>query len=165
MANYTTFGAVVSKWQKSHNIKIAKSEFLKGAGLAVKKHIQVMHGSSALKPNSPITIAFKGKNSPLVDSGKLRNSVVSLPSTNFVIITSTSPFLQRLHEYGAKWKMTDRQRKYLMARMTQAGITPKKKGSGYITIPPRPIWRKALGETRGEVVQLLQSVFKKHFSN
>lgn len=166
MANYTSFGQVAAGWRKKHDVAKARRIFLEGAGTLVQRHIQKMHGSSSLKANSALTVAMKGGSKPLRDSGGLSNAVYFLVRFDETIISTHNQFLANIHEYGRRWKMSDKQRRFIMAKLAEAGIAPRGRGKGgYITIPARPIWRKALQLTRNDVVKLMKKVFEQHLTN
>lgn len=160
MANtYSSFIHLAAAWKKkSPKREVAKS--LREVGLYMRAWIREHHGSFRLQKESEFTIAKKGSSSPLRDTGQLAKAVSFSvdKQRETVILYSKKGWLQRIHEYGAKWRMTDKQRRFLMAQMTELGIKPKSSSGqkGWIVIPPRPIWRMALIQNEGMIKHMVR---------
>lgn len=102
---------------------------------------------------------------PLLKTGKLRDAITYIVLHNGVKIYSKLPKLGLIHEYGAMWKMTEKQRKFLMAKLKEKGAYGKFParptwGSGYIKIPPRPIWNSFVDKERNSIINNLKDLFK-----
>lgn len=164
MAKFNSFMDLSKAWGKKKPAKVAQKA-LHEVGVEVRGWIRDKHGSPTLKKESAFTKAMKGKSSPLVDTGNLRNAVSFRATSGAVIIFSQEPRLQKLHEYGARWKMTDKQRKFLMAMMSELGIGDKRGRTrsthkGWIVIPPRPIWRFALDANKVKINSIVREALK-----
>lgn len=54
---------------------VSRSRVLNVVGLQAVGDIQEVFGSEKLKPNAPATVARKGSAAPLIDTGRLRQSI------------------------------------------------------------------------------------------
>lgn len=54
---------------------VSKNRVLNIVGLQAVADIQKVFGSNKLKPNAPATVARKGSTAPLIDTGRLRQSI------------------------------------------------------------------------------------------
>lgn len=168
MADFTSFTALASSWEKKYSTKKVEEYVLPKAGVIVQRWIRNEHGKA--KPrNSLITQALKGSNNPLFETGALMKSVTytTEPSISLTSIFSTEEWLADIHEFGIRMKMTDKQRRFLAVRMRQAGmeLNPAQSNGGYITIPPRMVWRRALTNTRIPILNLVYEAVGKYLTN
>lgn len=67
--------AILGRFRKKEPTPVNIAWLLKEIGQALGKKEKAIFGSGFLAPNSPITIAKKGRNSPLIDTGELRSKV------------------------------------------------------------------------------------------
>jgi phage gpG-like protein len=159
---YTSFAAVEADWRIRLVPKRIQKKALRRVGIYLRQWIRAQHGSTSLKANTPLTIALKGGNSPLKHTGLLKKAVSFKTSSSAVIIYSKEPYLQSIHEFGRRWKMSDAQRGFLFAMIKKFGIgakrgRPRTTSKGMIVIPPRPIWRTAIEENLLEITRIIQS--------
>lgn len=168
MAEYKTFSALANGWESRFIPDKVVEYSLPRIGKRVQEHIRAQHGKAQPK-NSALTIALKGRNAPLKDTGVLQNGVSygSDYANGISHIFTTETFLADIHEYGRSWKMSETQRKYIMMLVTRAGLRNKGavKGTGKITIPPRPIWRTALNKTNMQILDIVQFGIRKYLTN
>lgn len=168
MADFTSFTALANSWEKKYSPQKVEDYVLPRAGVIVQRWIRGQHGKA--KPrNSLITQAFKGSNNPLFETGALMKSVVytTEPSIGLTSIFSTEEWLAEIHEYGVRMKMTDKQRRFLAIRMRQAGmeLNPTQSNGGYIVIPPRMVWRRAITNTRIPILNVVYTAVGKYLTN
>jgi phage gpG-like protein len=103
------------------------------------------------KPHAPLTIALRGGSGKiLIQSGALRNSITVVKigggatTAAFVGVQRTNKRanLAEIHEEGRTIRVTEKMRRYLMARLREAGAPPPPPGGGggktVIKIPARP---------------------------
>lgn len=119
-------------------------------------------GGSAFKPLSPMTLALRkaegfGGSKALIRTGALRGSITVLrvpgaEAKAFVGVLRKSKSkdgkslanIGEIQEFGATVKRTERQRRFLMAKLKAAGIKLPSQGGGgggdksVFVIPPRP---------------------------
>lgn len=122
----------------------------------------------------------KGSNkTPLLDTGKLRWAVYAESSGLTWRVSTTEQKIARIQEFGAYWKMTDKQRRYLMwvvfAKEKKQFIKKLKAGkvgwkiwsgwNGYIRIPARPLWRYAESQQEKEVIWIFEDAMSVLFKN
>ena len=108
-------------------------------------------------------------NSPLLKTWELRQSVSFKTNKDKVIVYSKKERLALIHEYGATRKMSEKQRKFLFANVLddlpkRRGRPRKTWGSGYITIPARPLWRKILQNEHKKIEWVVDEWLDKIFN-
>lgn len=152
MADFTSFEQAAN-YIKEKELDFAKikKNCLHEVGRYMRRAIQDMHGvqqagwlKSTLNPT------------PLLKTGGLRQAVSFMTKTDSVVVYSKMEWLALIHEFGVTWKMTDKQRSYLFGVVFEdqkkgAGRPRNTWGSGYIRIPPRPIWRRVLELERSNI--------------
>ena len=103
---------------------------------------------------------------PLLKTGKLRNSVNVKFSEDSAVVFTDMERLATIHEYWITYRMTDKQRKFLFAfvftEKWQSYV--KAKNPWYITIPARPLRRTALDKFSNQVFAAMEKEFESLFS-
>lgn len=107
-------------------------------------------------------------NSPLLKTWALRAAVKFKTTTNTVEVYSDKEWLAVIHEYWVTYKMTKKQRKFLFGVVFEAEIKtkwrPRKSwGSGMVTIPARPIWRRIIALEENNVYAIAEKYFNNIF--
>lgn len=165
MATFKSFTEVAAVWKSKYRVSKVQVEAIELITKHVQKDIQNKHGKTG-PSNHPLTIARKGGNSPMMNKGLLKASVFRMAFLGKGTIWQGIDWLGRIHEYGATFKMTERQRRWLFAQMDKHGLGGGGSGGdGYIRIPPRPIWRTALQENRLYIYKLAYDTMKKYLTN
>lgn len=143
---------------------VSHKRLLREVGLHLRKKIRNAYGRYWpwwLKSNSsPVT--------PLLRTWKLRGSVSMRVTGNTVEVFSKLEWLALIHEYGAVYKMTDKQRRFLFSQVfkekTKIKGRPRSNWwSGMTTIPARPIWRRIISIEEKNVEKIAEDIFDNIF--
>ena len=116
----------------------------------------------------PWWLKSRSNNTPLLKTWKLRNAVSFKTTTDTVEVYSKMEWLAVIHEYWVTYKMSEDQRKWLFANIFKDQWAIKWRprnswGSGMITIPARPIWRRILKAEENNIVGIAESYYKTIF--
>jgi len=146
------------------NIDTSQRKTLRSVWIHLRKKIRDAHGVSW-----PWWLKSKSSpNTPLLKTWKLRGAVSFRTSSDTVEVYSKMEWLALIHEYGAVYKMTDKQRRFLFANVFKKQSRkwrPRKNwGSGLVRIPPRPIWRRVIANEENNIYEIAKihysSIFK-----
>lgn len=107
-------------------------------------------------------------NSPLLKTWELRQAVSFQTTENYVNVYSKKEWLAEIHEYWVTYRMTDKQRRFIMGVVFKD--QPKLKWrprntwwSWFVTIPARPIWRRILTHKKRDLEDIcwksLENIF------
>lgn len=169
MADFKSFGALANAWEKRYKPEKVTEYSLPRAGKIVQKFIRGQHGK--VKPKNSMFTSWQkgGRNSPLYDTGALQRAVQYTvePQLQSTFIFSTNEWLADIHEYGRVIKMTQKQKRYFAILLSRFGVKPdpsKSKG-GRIVIPPRMVWRRAVVNTRIQILNTVYDAVHKYLTN
>lgn len=107
---------------------------------------------------------------PLLDTGKLRDAVSAESNGLSWKVYTTRQRIAAIQEFWAYWKMTDKQRRYLFWVVFKDAKKNfikrlKKKWTGYIRIPARPLWRYAESKQETEVIWIFEKAMEVLFKD
>lgn len=161
---FTTFKQVNNYIKKKVNVPMIRDTILRRAGVVLRDAVKNKYGVH--QPGWAVSRSNPG--SPLKKTGALRNSVRYRVSGWSVIVYTQMAYLALIHEYGATWKMTDKQRRYLFGvvfkdKSSLTGRPRSTHGTGMIHIPARPIWRRVLKTDTKYIEKAVREVLDKVF--
>jgi hypothetical protein len=129
-------------------------------------------GGKQFAPHSPLTIALRssggfGGSKVLIHTAALRNSttVKRMGRGTFIVgvyrRAARGANIAAVHEFGASIRITPKMRRFLAAKMREAGVAPSGgPGTGYIRIPPRPFLRPVFDQEYGDRAAATQRFYE-----
>lgn len=135
---------------------LAEGQFLRAQ--MVQGFTSQAPGGLRFAPLSPTTLTLRGGSGfsgskALIRTGTLRGSITVVREAGGIVFvgvhrqSASRVNIARVHEFGAKIRITNKMRMWLMARLHEAGQKgfvlggSAPKSSGFIVIPPRPFVR------------------------
>lgn len=121
----------------------------------IAANIRKKIASNVPPPNAPSTVALKGSSKTLIASGEMRNSVQLVWKGKFEVFIGIPASAKKgtarladIHENGRVivQQMTDKQRKFLHARLGPSHGKGSGTGIIVIHIPPRPFMKPVFEE-------------------
>lgn len=163
--NFSSFGEFAQYLEMTQKrLNSIKRDSLRAIGVYLRGKIRDMHGT----PQPGWLKSLLNPSSPLLQTGALRGAVSYRSTNNAVVVYTKKEDLANIHEYGAMWKMSDAQRRFLFAviipQMPKGVGRPRNHwGSGYIRIPARPIWRTVLRQEQDAVTMVVEKLYQQLF--
>jgi phage gpG-like protein len=131
-----------------------KEQILRVAGAFLEGKIKelITETPSEWPKLHPFTIQRKKSDKPLIDTGKLRNSITHKVEgdTVKVGVFGEEALIASVHEFGCKIRVTEKMRKFLHAQGLHL-----RKDTEYITIPQRSFLRLGFDKNKEEIEQLI----------
>ena len=169
LRGFDEFANMIDTREFKKQIRFTMRRAMEVSGRAAKKHVQNQIGSGRFKENSHLTMAIKGRNEPLVQSGKLKKSISwSLTNWNRVKVgiplginsssfnskgaaRSLSKIATFVHD-GYTIQVTTKMRRYFVFLSNEIpGVKPLAKNTTKLIVKGRPFLKPILDDEFAEV--------------